>query len=83
MYEVGITKYAYKQISKLPKVASDRITAALDRAKIRPQQHFERLVGEKLFKLRVGDYRIIADIIKGELVVLVVKVDHRKRIYRR
>ena len=35
-----------------------------------------------LWRYRVGDYRIIADIEDDVLVILVVDVDHRSRIYR-
>ncbi len=82
MYEVNYTRHAYKQLSKLPKETAERIISALDRAKIRPEHHFERLVGEELYKLRVGDYRVIAEIIRAELRILVIEVDHRKRIYK-
>ncbi len=36
-----------------------------------------------LWRYRVGDYRIVCDIEDGELVVLVVDVAHRSRIYKR
>ena len=35
-----------------------------------------------LWRYRVGDYRIICEIIDRRLVVLVVKIDHRSSIYR-
>lgn len=35
-----------------------------------------------LWRYRVGDYRIICEIIDQRLVVLVVKIDHRSSIYR-
>lgn len=35
-----------------------------------------------LWRYRVGDYRIICDIIDQRLVVLVVKIDHRGSVYR-
>jgi mRNA interferase RelE/StbE len=50
---------------------------ALERARILPQHHFERLVGDTAFKLRVGDYRIIADIYAERLVI---EVGHRRNI---
>jgi mRNA interferase RelE/StbE len=36
----------------------------------------------ELWRYRVGDYRIICDIRDDALVVLVVKVGHRKEVYR-
>jgi mRNA interferase RelE/StbE len=37
---------------------------------------------EGLLRVRVGDYRIIYQIIDHELVVMVVKVGHRREVYR-
>lgn len=39
----------------------------------------KRLQGESTFRLRVGDYRIIFDIIRDTIIIL--KVGHRKNIY--
>ena len=36
---------------------------------------------KKLFKLRVGDYRIIYQIEKNEVTVLIVKIGHRREVY--
>ncbi|MAG15807.1 cytotoxic translational repressor of toxin-antitoxin stability system [Candidatus Woesearchaeota archaeon] len=83
MYEVTLSPKAHRQVKKLPKLVAERIVDVLDRAKIRPEQHFERLVGKELYKLRVGDYRIIAEIIHNTLHILVLEIDHRKRIYKR
>ena len=82
MYEVVISEPAQKQLKKLEKHIQERVLSVLERVKIRPEVHFERLVGEKSYKLRVGDYRIIADIHQGKLLILVIKVGHRKNIYK-
>jgi len=37
---------------------------------------------EALYRVRVGDYRIIYEVRDGELVVLVVRVGHRREVYR-
>jgi mRNA interferase RelE/StbE len=37
---------------------------------------------EDLFRIRVGDYRIIYQIRDKELIVLVVKIGHRREVYR-
>jgi mRNA interferase RelE/StbE len=39
-------------------------------------------VGEPGFRLRVGDYRVLMDIDQGRLMILVIKVGHRKDIYK-
>jgi len=40
------------------------------------------LSGEKVWRMRVGDYRVIADISLGERTITVLAVGHRKSIYR-
>jgi len=83
MFEIFFTNKAENQLKKLEKNVQQRIIAVLERSRIRPEDHFERLVGEKAYKLRVGDYRIITDIDNNKLVILVLKLGHRKNIYER
>ena len=55
---------------------------ALEKLRIRPEHYLVRLVGEKSYKFRVGNYRIIIDLNKNQLSVLVIKIGHRKNIYK-
>lgn len=82
MYEIIFSEKASKQLKKLERLAQERIVAVLERTRIRPEAHFQKLVGETCYKLRVGKYRIIADIEESRLKILVVKVGHRKSIYK-
>lgn len=82
MYEINYSQSAFKFLKKLSKEKQAHIIAVIERARIRPEKHFERLVGEKTYKLRAGDYRIIADIYADKLHILVIKIGHRKNIYR-
>lgn len=82
MYDVYFTKRSEKQFLKLEKTVRKRIKAALERARVRPHKHFERLVGDKSFKLRVGNYRVLADLNNESLVILVIEVGHRRNIYK-
>lgn len=82
MYELVYSHSAAKFLRKLPKQTQKHILSVLERARIRPKAHFERLVGKKTYKLRAGDYRIIADIIQNKLVILVIQIGHRKNIYK-
>jgi mRNA interferase RelE/StbE len=81
MYNITYTKNAEKYLEKLNKDQKERILNSIERTRIKPERYFERLVGVKSYKLRVGDYRVIADIYKEELVILAIKVGHRKNIY--
>ena len=82
MYEIEYSQTAVKFIKKLPKKDAEHILSVVERARIRPQSHFERLVGDKAYKLRAGKYRIIADIYHDKLQILVIKIGHRKSIYK-
>ena len=82
-YEVTFSDFADKQLSKLPLDVQDRIVSTIKRCRIRPYSHVKKLVGSKYFRLRVGDYRVIIDIIDKKLIIHVVEVGHRKKVYKR
>jgi len=72
---------ALKQFEKLERSVQLRISAALERIRVRPQAFLRRLVGKETYRLRVGDYRVIADLEHQRLLILVIEVGHRKNIY--
>jgi mRNA interferase RelE/StbE len=82
-YEIIFSDQALRQLKKLEKTVQERIIAALERIRIRPQAYVTKLVGDPGYKLRVGDYRIIMDIDNRKLTILVLKADHRKNIYQK
>ena len=82
MYQVIFTPKAEKQLSKLPKDIQVRIINALKRIRIRPEIHLTKLVGDNAYKFRVGDYRLFIDIIQNKLILLIVKVGHRRNVYK-
>ena len=82
-YEIIFTDTSLKQFKKLEKNAQERIIKALERIRIRPDVHVKKLVGDPGYRLRVGEYRVIIDIYKDKLVILVIKIGHRKNIYKK
>ena len=83
MYEIIFSSKAKKQLFKLEKSIQRRIIATLERIRIRPESYITKLVGDPGYKLRVGDYRVIMDIEDNNLLILVIKVGHRRDIYKR
>jgi mRNA interferase RelE/StbE len=83
LYEIIFSQKAKKQLFKLEKNIQERIITALERIRIRPEAYITKLVGDPGFKLRIGDYRVIMDINNNNLLILVIKVGHRKDIYKR
>jgi mRNA interferase RelE/StbE len=81
-YEIIFSDHALKQLKKLEKNVRERIISTLERIKIRPQAHVTKIVGDPGHRLRVGGYRVILDIDEGNLVILVIKIGHRKKIYK-
>ena len=81
-YDIIFSDKSLKQLRKLEKEVQERIIKALERIRIRPEIHVTKLIGDPGYRLRVGDYRVILDIDKGKLLILVLKIGHRKGIYK-
>ena len=81
-YRVMFSDSARRQIMKMERNVQTRLIAALERIRIRPEAYVTKLIGDPGYKLRVGEYRILLDIDTGESQILVLKVGHRKNIYR-
>lgn len=86
-YQVRVSVQAQKQIRRLDREAARRIRAFIEERLVRlehPRQVRNPLKSEeRLWRYRVGDYRIIAEIQDDHLVVLVVELGHQREIYRR
>ncbi len=82
-YEIIFTDTSRKQFKKLEKDIQERIVKALERIRMRPEAHVKKLVGDPGYRLRVGEYRVILDIEKDKLIILVIKIGHRKNIYKK
>lgn len=80
-YTVIWTEKALKNLKPLPKKTATRIVAAVEKIRDSPLDHVQQLRGSPYFKLRVGGYRVILDIRKKVLIIYVVKVGKRERVY--
>ena len=82
-YSIQIKKSALKELQKVPKSDRPRLIAAVDRLAELPHAG-KVLKGDLsgLRRLRVGNYRIIYEIDEGKVLVLVLRVAHRKSSYR-
>jgi len=74
--------HAVKKLEKLPHDLMGRILRKVDDSSLDPFRFLERLEGDPGYKLRVGSYRLIIDIVPSEHVLLIRDLDHRKRIYK-
>jgi mRNA interferase RelE/StbE len=86
-WRVEISRSAEKQIRKLDRSAQEAIVRFLRervQAADNPRQWGKPLHGDKgaLWRYRVGDYRLICEIQDERVTVLVIRVGHRKDVYR-
>lgn len=73
---------AFQSLDKLETIIARRIAKKVGELSESPfSRDVIRIKGEKAFRLRVGDYRIVFEI-EGESIS-VLKVGHRKNIYKR
>jgi len=82
MYKIILKSPAKRFLKKLDKNSKIEIIKKLKRLKNNPRLGkplLGRLTG--LWSLRIGDYRAIYQIKKSELLILVLKLGHRKNIY--
>ena len=83
-YSIRIKQSAARELRRIAGADRTRIAAAIDRLAETPHLGAP-LKGELrgLRRLRAGDYRVVYEIRDEELVVLVVRVAHRRDVYRR
>ena len=86
-WSVEVSRTAEKQIQKLDRAAQKAIVDFLRERVVpaeNPRQIGKPLHGDKkaLWRYRVGDYRLICDIQDERITVLVLRVGHRKEVYR-
>lgn len=85
MFEIFLDTSAKNFIKKLDSKSSQRIIKAIEKLAEDPIPHdAKRIYGtnEKLFRIRVGDFRVLYRIDYEEIIVIVVDIDLRKRVYK-
>ena len=83
-YQVEIKNSAAKALKRIPKAQRIRIVEKIDSiAENLPNPETTKMKGDNPFhRIRVGDYRIVYEIQNEILLILIVKIGHRKDIYR-
>lgn len=81
---VELARRAVKSLARLPRIEQQRVRAAIDLLADEPRPPgCAALVGEEsVYRVRVGDYRIVYEVIDARLLVHVVRVAHRREAYR-
>jgi len=83
-YKIEFTRAAEKQLADIPRAELKKFARRIEKLAEDPfPPGHEKMKGhEDLYRIRQGDYRILYSIFEGKLLVLIVKIGHRREIYR-
>lgn len=82
-YTVIIKKSAQKELDSLPKKLQLRIIGVIDLLAVNPfPPNAKKLQGRDGYRIRTSDYRILYNVDGDQLSVLVVRIGHRKDVYK-
>lgn len=81
MYSIQIEENAEKFLKKLSKKDSEMILKKIYSIRDNPFRFLKRLQGEKLWRLRIANYRAIVDVFISVNKIIVLRIGHRKNVY--
>lgn len=85
-YKIEFKKSAYKEFEKLPKLVKIRVNDAIKILSISPFSdilNFKKLKAkENYYRIRIGDYRVVYSVFNDILVLRIIRLGHRKDIYK-
>ena len=81
MFQIELTETAKIFLEKLPKNDAEIILNKIYSIRDNPFRFLKRLQGNKLWRLRIGDYRAVVDVIVSFNKIIVLRIGHRKNIY--
>jgi mRNA interferase RelE/StbE len=81
MFQIELTETAKDFLKKLQKKDAEEILRKIYSIGENPYRFLKRLQGEKLWRLRIGDYRAVVDVIVSMNKIIVIRIGHRKNVY--
>jgi mRNA interferase RelE/StbE len=82
-YKIVLTPAAIRNLKSLPRDVLRRVDAKILSLGDNPRPQDKKLIGRDGFlRVRVGDYRIVYQVTDDRLVVVVVRIGHRREVYR-
>ncbi len=81
MFQIELTETSKDFLKKLQRKDSEIILNKIYSIRENPYRFLKRLKGEKLWRLRIGDYRAIADVIISLNKIIIIRISYRKNVY--
>lgn len=81
MYSLEISQTAEKFLNKLQKTDFELILKKLNSIRDDPFRFLKRLQGDKLWRLRIADFRAICDVIISGNKIIVLRIGKRENVY--
>ena len=82
-YDLFFTRSAKRELERLPRQVVELLKPRVDELIFQPRPHgSQKLSGTGLFRIRQGDYRVLYTIDDSERRVEVIKIGHRREVYR-
>ena len=82
-FEIIFRQSVAKDLRQIPKKNVARILKRIEALRVEPRPPgVEKLSGQEKYRIRQGVYRILYEIKNKELIVVVVKIGHRRDVYR-
>jgi len=81
MYSVELSEDSKKFLKKLDKHEADILLNKIYSLKENPHRYLKRLQGEKLWRMRVRDYRVIVDVIISKNKIFIIRIGKRCNVY--
>ena len=82
-YRILIKPSAVKELNKIPETEFPKIIARIEALSKNPRpKGCEKLAAQYSYRIRQGSYRIIYTIEDDRLIIIVIKIGHRRDVYR-
>ena len=81
VYTIIWSESAARELGKLDRSIAKRVLESVLRLESNPHRSLRCLVGVLYYRLRVGDFRVIVEVVQDRLITPVLKVGHRRSVY--
>jgi mRNA interferase RelE/StbE len=81
-YKVTFSRAARKELEELPHKMQLRISGVIALLAVNPfPPNSKKLIGREVYRIRTSSYRILYNVDKGILKILIVRIGHRRDVY--